>query len=499
MTGIAKSSVKPSELLAKIDRFADARVLCVGDVMLDRFVYGQVERISPEAPIPVLHQQSEATMLGGAGNVVRNIVGLGAECTFISIVGQDEPGRQILSLTGNIEQVTPYLIVDKERTSTEKTRYVAGSQQLLRVDRETPMPLDQTMSDKILAAVAEEIEDYPLLVLSDYGKGLLHPALVIQLIAMAAEKNIPVLVDPKSRNFAQYAGATLVTPNMYELSLATGITCRDEESAADAAKILLGYERIDYLLVTMGSRGMLLASKDADPVHISAQKREVFDVSGAGDTVMATLAVALGSGCTMQEAAFLANEAGGIVVGKMGTAVCYRTDLKTALHTHGARSGSRKLYPQDIAAEQCAVWQREGHKVGFTNGCFDIVHAGHISILNAAKEHCDKLVLAINSDDSVKRLKGETRPVNSEMDRAMLLAELEAVDMVVIFREDTPEAVLKKIRPDVLMKGADYEKHQIVGAEFVESYGGSVVRLPLKDGYSTTGTIEKLKKNAAQS
>lgn len=494
MTETRRMTPDFSSLISRIDHFSDARVLCIGDVMLDRFVYGGVERISPEAPIPVLRQSKENAMLGGAGNVVRNITSLGAECAFIGVVGNDDAGKSILQLTGELERLSPFLLIDKDRQSTEKIRYVAGNQQMLRVDREIVKPLESAQRTQLLQAVEQDIAAFPFLVLSDYGKGLLADGVAEEIIALAKAKKIPVLVDPKSRNFAVYKNAWVISPNLSELMAASGEQCANHHEIEQAARALMKHHTIANMLVTMGSEGMLLVSEDGTS-HIPAQKREVFDVSGAGDSVLATLAVALASGCSLVDAAFLANEAGGIVIGKTGTAVAYRTELKTAIHTYGARRGLRKIFALDLAVEQVENWQRDGLKTGFTNGCFDIMHAGHASLLNDAKSRCDKLIVAINSDDSVRRLKGESRPVNSEMDRAMLLAELEAVDMVVIFREDTPEAILKKLKPALLMKGADYEKHQIVGADFVESYGGEVARIPLKEGYSTTATIEKMRKN----
>ena len=489
----SQSGFMEHSLNSLIDHFDRAKIMCVGDVMLDRFVYGQVERISPEAPIPVIRHDHETMMLGGAGNVVRNIISLGASCAFISVVGTDDTGRTIMGLTGKQERLEPYLLSDGKRVSTMKTRYVAGSQQLFRCDQESLEPIDATLRDDILEIISHELPKYQAVILSDYNKGVVTPELCRAIIDAANAANIPVIIDPKSRDFSLYAGAWLVTPNQKELEATSfGELLRTEYAIEERARALMQQHRIRNMLITRGAKGMMLICENGDAHVIGTRAREVYDVSGAGDTVIATLAVALASGCELKVSAELANSAAGIVVAKMGTATVYRTDLKTAVHTQDITTGASKIFPQDIAAAQVESWQRDGLSVGFTNGCFDIVHAGHVASINDCKRHCDKLIIAVNSDDSVRRLKGETRPVNSEMDRALLLAELQAVDMVVIFRDDTPLPLLHRLKPDVLMKGADYQKEQIVGWDFVESYGGRVERIPLKDGYSTTNTIKKL-------
>jgi D-beta-D-heptose 7-phosphate kinase / D-beta-D-heptose 1-phosphate adenosyltransferase len=480
-------------IIQAIDGFDRAKVICIGDVMLDRFIYGHVERISPEAPIPVIKHEHESMMLGGAGNVVRNIISLGASCAFISVVGNDDTGRTIMGLTGKQERLEPYLLSDSKRISTLKTRYIAGSQQLFRCDQECSDTIDEAIQGDILETFTHELPKHQVVILSDYHKGVLTPKLTQALIRAANKANAPIIIDPKSRDFSLYRGAWLLTPNQKELeATAFDEPLHTEEGIERHARKLMAQHAIRNMLVTRGAKGMILFCEDGNTHVIHTRAREVYDVSGAGDTVIATLGVALASGCDLATCADLANTAAGIVVAKIGTAIVYRTDLKTAVHTQDITTGASKIFPQDIAAAQVESWQREGLKVGFTNGCFDIVHTGHIASINDCKRHCDKLIIAVNSDDSVRRLKGESRPVNSEIDRALLLAELQSVDMVIIFREDTPLALLHRLRPDVLMKGADYQKEQIVGWDFVESYGGRVERIALKEGYSTTGTIKKL-------
>ncbi len=483
-------------LLTAIDRFAQARILCVGDVMLDRFVYGEVERISPEAPIPVMRATTDTVMLGGAGNVVRNMSSLSASVSFISVVGDDDTGRTIAGLSNAQQHVASHLVADTRRRSTEKIRYIAGSQQMLRVDREDASALSESMEQQILEQVKQALPDMQLVVLSDYGKGVLSPAIISEVMKLASEQNIPVIVDPKSRDFSRYRGAWLLSPNLKELREATGEDLSNNEAIIAAARGQMQQCDITNMIVTCGPRGMLVVPAEGEAEHIAAHKREVYDVSGAGDTVLATLAASLATGLELPDAAYLANLAAGIVVGRMGTATVYRTDLKTAVHTDDVTTGSAKIYPLDLAAEQVESWQHDALAVGFTNGCFDLVHAGHLALLADAKAQCDRLIVAINSDDSVKRLKGESRPVNGEMERALLLAELQVVDMVVIFREDTPMEVLERLKPDVLMKGGDYTLDQVVGRDLVESLGGRVLTIPLREGYSTTSTIEKIIKKA---
>lgn len=478
--------------LSLIESFDQARILCIGDIMLDRFMYGEVSRISPEAPIPVFRFSREDTMLGGAGNVVRNLISLGAQTSFIGVIGDDEVGRQLMQLVSEYSQLEPYIFTEKGRQSTQKLRYIASQQQLLRADHEEITALKDSTIEQMLSVAESAIAEADAVILSDYGKGVITRETAQKFIKLANKHKTPLFVDPKSNDFGDYAGATLLSPNYKEFTNGRPVKAKND---SDAAHQLCKSNSIDHLLVTRGKDGMSLYSKDSE-CHIDAQAREVFDVSGAGDTVIATLALAYARGASMEDAARLANTAAGIVVAKLGTATIYRTDLKTALHTSHMREGSRKIYSRESLVDQVATWQKQGLKVGFTNGCFDVVHAGHIQLLEDAKAQCDRLVLGLNSDESVKRLKGDSRPINNEMDRAMLLAAISAVDGVSMFREDTPIALLEKIRPDVLMKGADYSKDQVVGGEFVESYGGQVVLLPLKDGYSTTNTIKKMQNTA---
>lgn len=487
----------PQDLLRHLERFEGTRVLVVGDIMLDRFMYGSVDRISPEAPIPVFTQQREERMLGGAGNVVRNLLSLGAEATFIAVIGDDAVGNQLAALVGAEKKLLPYLIPERGRISPKKTRYVAGSQQLLRSDHESNHDIRDETAAKLLDAAISELPRHQALILSDYGKGTLSVSVCQALIAAARAAGVPVFVDPKRRDVTAYQGATVLSPNAKELAIAVGSDkFSGSEALISAAQMLANVHQFGYVLATRGEQGMTLVDAEGLLVHIDAEAHEVYDVSGAGDTVIATLALSYAAGATMVEAAQLANLAAGVVVGRLGTATVYRTDITSALYAHRAVALQKKILPLAHAEAVVENWKREGLSVGFTNGCFDIMHAGHISLLVDAASRCDRLIVGLNTDASVRGLKGPSRPVNAEFDRANVLAALSMVDAVVLFDEETPLHLIRRFQPDVLMKGADYTKEQVVGWELVESYGGRVELIPLKQGYSTTGLIQKMAETA---
>ncbi|BAE49582.1 D-glycero-beta-D-manno-heptose-7-phosphate kinase [Paramagnetospirillum magneticum] len=484
-----------SALVERVEKLRGTMVLCVGDAMLDRFVYGSVERISPEAPIPVLCIERETAMLGGAGNVVRNLVAVGAEPAFVSVVGDDTAGREVTRLVGEHGEIDPCIVVEPGRQTTIKTRFFASHQQLLRADRESRSPVGEAIRAQLLTRIERLLPKAGVMVLSDYGKGVLAEPIAIELIRRAKAAGKQVIVDPKGTDYTIYAGATVVTPNRKELHEATGQAVDSDEQVVAAARQLIDSCGFEAVLVTRSQDGMTLVRADGQIDHLPAEAREVFDVSGAGDTVVATLAAALASGATLPEAAHLANVAAGIVVGKVGTAVAYGDELVVALHREDLTLGEAKIVPVTAAAEVVDRWRRKGQKVGFTNGCFDLLHPGHVSILAQAKGACDKLVVGLNSDASVQRLKGPTRPVQSEASRATVLSSLATVDLVVIFGEDTPLEVIGTLKPDVLVKGADYTIDKVVGADLVQSWGGKVVLAELVNGQSTTNTIKKMNGN----
>jgi D-beta-D-heptose 7-phosphate kinase/D-beta-D-heptose 1-phosphate adenosyltransferase len=476
-----------------VQRFADARILCIGDLMLDRYVVGQVDRISPEAPIPVVAISSISAMAGASGNVARNIAALGGEVSLIGVVGDDEEGRELVRLLSAEPAIVPNLVTAPGRVTTLKMRFVAAGQQLLRADREVSQPIPRVAEDQILAAYEDELVDATLVVVSDYAKGVLTDRVLEQVIARAKAAGKSVIVDPKSMSLSRYSGATVIKPNAKELARATGLPCRTEDEIEQAARWVFQGVDTQALLVTRDESGMMLIPRDRPPVSLGSRAGEVFDTSGAGDTTIATLALGLASGLSLEDAVALANEAAGIVVGKRGTAVVFPQDLTHALHATDLRDASIKIKDTAPAIDQVHQWRAAGLRVGFTNGVFDLVHPGHVALLAEARAQVDRLIVGLNTDASVKRLKGESRPVQDEMARAIVLASLQTADMVVLFGEDTPIRLIEAFRPDVLIKGQDYTAENVVGAEFVRSYGGRLHLAKILPDNSTTRTIAKLK------
>jgi D-beta-D-heptose 7-phosphate kinase/D-beta-D-heptose 1-phosphate adenosyltransferase len=480
-----------SELAPLVDALEGARVLCIGDVMLDRFVYGEVTRVSPEAPIPVCRVAEETAMLGGAGNVVRNLAALGAAVEAVLVVGDDEPGREVTRLVNGLAGVTAAVLVEPGRPTTVKTRYFAAGQQLLRADRETEDAIGTVTAEAVGRIGGDMLANAGALVLSDYGKGTLTPDVVARLIRRARELDVPVIVDPKGADYSRYRGATMVTPNRRELGEAAGRRLEGDEDIVAAAGQIIDSCEIGSVLVTRSANGMTFVAPGAAH-HLKAEAREVFDVSGAGDTVVATMAAACAAGVAPLESARLANVAAGIVVGKSGTAVAFPDEIVNALRASELLSGERKAMSLAAALDRIAGWRRRGERVAFTNGCFDLIHPGHVALLAQARATADRLVVGLNSDASTARLKGPTRPVQSETARAAVLGSFAAVDLVIIFGEDTPMKLIEAIRPEVLVKGADYRMDQVVGGDLVKSYGGKVVLAELAEGHSTTATIRRI-------
>lgn len=475
--------------LAKLN---NVTVLCIGDVMLDQYVYGSVDRVSPEAPIPVLNVSRRAHAIGGAGNVACNIAALGAVAHLVAVVGDDGFGNQLRDLLAATGGIVPQLLVDPDRPTTVKTRFIAGSQQLLRADDESIGELTKGLLENIVdtAAVVLGASGLGAVILSDYGKGVLADEVIRQLIAASRAASIPIVVDPKGADFTKYSGADVLTPNRKELSEATRMATGSSEQIVAAAQRIVETCGARHVLVTRGGEGMSLVSAEEAPVHLPALAREIFDVSGAGDTVVAVLASGLAAGMTVAEAAQMANVAAGVVVAKVGTAVVRNADLADAVDA--AVSVSEIIVDQERLAEQVAQWRSRGLSIGFTNGCFDLVHPGHISLLERADTECDRLIVGLNSDASVTRLKGAGRPVQDAAARGRVLASVAAVDAVVVFDDDTPLELIRQIRPDVLVKGADYALDEVVGGDIVQAYGGRVVLADLVGGFSTTETIARL-------
>lgn len=483
-----------------IHKMKEVTVLVVGDIMLDRFIYGAAERISPEGPIPVLKISREAEMLGGAGNVLANLSGLKAGCKMISVIGDDDNGRKIRGIIRDLGYDDHGLVVDDRRPTTVKSRFIAQNQQLLRTDSEDTQEISKNIVQSLEEKIDDVIGNVQALVISDYNKGVLAPEFIQSIFHKAKAHNVPVLVDPKRDDFAIYKGADFITPNKKELSEATSkMAVRSDEDVEAAAKALMTKAGIDTVIATRSEDGISVLQKGQDAFHIKTKVREVYDVSGAGDTVIAVLAASLGAGADVRAAAKLANKAGGIVVGKTGTASIQADELEHD-NNHPAQAPALGW---EAAKKQIAQWQEQGLKVGFTNGCFDIIHYGHVNYLNEAKARCDKLVLGLNSDASVKILKGPERPINDEKARASVMGALGSIDLVVLFgaekegEDNTPCGVIDTLRPDIIFKGGDYTVDQLPEAKIAMAYGGEIDIMPLYDGYSTTSIIEKSKTGQA--
>ncbi|MCW5751231.1 MAG: D-glycero-beta-D-manno-heptose-7-phosphate kinase [Alphaproteobacteria bacterium] len=475
-----------------IAKLHEARLLVAGDVMLDRYVHGTVERISYEAPIPIVSIAREESMPGGAGNVARNVAALGARVVLVGLVGEDAAGGELARALAGEPLTSARLIGDPSRPTTEKIRYIAAGQQLLRADRESAAAAAAEIEARLIATAKAAMGECDLVILSDYAKGALTPRVLQGLIAAARAAGRPVVVDPKSRDLSRYAGADLLKPNARELSAATGLPVASDTEIEAAARAALAMAGTDAMLVTRAERGMSLVRREGKALHLPAETREIFDVSGAGDTVVACLGAALALGAPPEDAARLASLAAGIVVGKVGTAVAHRSDMLAALRRSSLDAQADKILDAAAAADRVARWRAEGLRVGFSNGCFDLIHPGHLALIGQARAACDRLVLAINDDASVARLKGPGRPVQPAAARASVLAALEQVDLVVVFAEDTPLALLERLRPDVLVKGGDYELAGVVGGDLVRGWGGEVLLADFVPGFSTSATIAKL-------
>ena len=481
-----------SELQPLLSAVHGARVVCVGDLMVDRYVYGEVGRVSPEAPIPVLLSVSEQVMLGGVGNVARNVAGLGGKAALIGVIGNDSAGHETTGLVGQDLGLEGHLVVDGSRPTTVKTRFVAAGQQLLRLDAERAIAVDRETEAQIARAIEHAARDAGAILLSDYAKGAVTPGVVEACLRAAKSAGAKLIVDAKARSLVKYGAADLIKPNALELHTLTGLpTDTDEEIEAALAQVLNDCAA-HAILVTRGAKGMSLAERGRPVRHIRGVPRRVVDVSGAGDTGLAALGLALAAKADIVEAVEFAVLASGVAVTKIGTAVVTPTELIEAEQTAGLPRAEAKIASLRRAVDEAARWRADGLRVGFTNGCFDILHRGHVAYLAQARAWCDRLVVGLNSDRSVKALKGEGRPVNDEDSRALVLAGLSSVDLLTVFDEDTPLDLIKAIRPEVLIKGADYSVATVIGADYVQSYGGQVRLAELVDGFSTTAAIARM-------
>ncbi len=476
----------------EIRQLAKGRVLVIGDVMIDHYVSGRVSRVSEEAPVPIVHVSDERWTAGGAANVAANIAALGGRATLIGVTGSDPAASMLAGILGAMSgAVEAHLVADTSRPTTTKTRYMGGQHQIVRVDREQGASVSRGTEDRLIAIICDLADECEAIMVSDYSKGALTDRVLAAAIAEGAKAGRPIIVDPKRTDWSAYRGATLITPNRKELHLATHAPCGDDAECAAAAEIAIATTGAAILL-TRSEQGMSLFMQGQPPVHLSAKAREVFDVSGAGDTVAATIALGISAGLAPEMVMHIANIAAGIVVAKRGTATASPAELIAEIEA-GQRflGGAPGAIGLDDAKALRETWAREGLSVGFTNGCFDILHAGHVALLRDAAKACDRLVVALNTDASVSKLKGASRPVQAEGVRAAVMAAVKGVDAVILFGEQTPLEAIQALQPDVLIKGADYAEDQIVGADIVKARGGRVVRVGLVEGQSTTKVIEK--------
>jgi len=467
----------------------NTRVLVVGDIMLDRYIWGDVERISPEAPVPVVRAARRSEQPGGAANVAMNIAGLGAKAALFGFCGDDVDRvtlEKCLQQAGVEAKMTP---VGSHPTTT-KMRILGGKQQMLRLDTEQTEGYPAEAFQTLVAGVEAALEGAAAVVLSDYAKGVLSEDVCRRVIAAARAKGIPVLVDPKQRDFSRYRGATTICPNLAELAVAAGVPARDLDALLTAGQKLAGELDLRWMTATLSDKGIALLRTDSKYIA-PAVARQVFDVSGAGDTVIATLALAVASGLDMETAVQLANVAAGIVVSKVGTVPVSRDELLTGLMPEIELQADEKVLSLDQLQVRASAWRSARQSIVFTNGCFDLLHIGHITLLEDARREGDRLVVAVNSDDSVRALKGPTRPIVGERERGRILAALAAVDAVVVFSEATPLRVIEALRPDVIVKGGDYNEDTVVGAKEVRSWGGRVKIVPIVEGFSTTKLLAR--------
>jgi len=479
--------------------FSRARILCLGDIMLDKFAYCDTERISPEAPVPVLLLQRTQSMLGGAGNVARNIAALGGQAVLIGLVGNDHVGDEVRALIRETPGLTDASVPSPNRPTICKTRYMAAHQQLVRIDEEQIHPLEADEATGLVAAIERALSEVDALILSDYGKCVAAQPVVDAAIARSRALGVPVFVDPKTEDFRRYRGATCVTPNLKELGAAARLPVGTDAELVAAARKVMAEAEAAAILATRSEKGMVLVESSGD-VHIEpARAQEVYDVSGAGDTVIAVLSLAAASGYPLPQAMHLANRAAGIVVSKLGTATVELDELMLELSRDVTDKDwhHAKYYSANDAETLVRRWKSRGLKVGFTNGCFDIVHAGHVSLLAASRAQCDRLLVALNTDRGVQRLKGPSRPVNSLADRTAVIAAVESVDAVISFDEETPIELIRRLKPDVLVKGGDYTIDGVVGADIVQANGGKVVLVDLIEGRSTTRLIDAIRGTSA--
>jgi D-beta-D-heptose 7-phosphate kinase / D-beta-D-heptose 1-phosphate adenosyltransferase len=467
-------------------------IVCVGDLMLDDFVYGEVSRISPEAPAPILAVHRNELTVGGAGNVARNIAALGARCIFLGVVGEDDASRTLMRALAAEPLIEPHIVVDARRPTTRKVRFVSEhhATHLLRADWELAEPLDAKTEKALIDRTLAALPRAGSVVLSDYAKGTLTPRVIRAVIEAANASGIPIIVDPKAVDYSIYRGATVVKPNRKELSEATRRRADSDADVIAAAAELNGVLGTEAVVVSLSDAGLMLVPTNGAPIHVPAYPVKLGDTSGAGDTVVAALAVLLATKAGYEPAVRAANAAAAVVVGKRGTATVSAAELRSRILPAASLAPEEKVvFDWSVLDQRLASWR--DLRIGFTNGCFDLLHPGHIKLLSEARAACDRLIVGLNGDASVRRLKGEGRPLQEVHARAEVLAALEAVDLVVVFDQETPLELIRRVRPKVLAKGGDYRREEVVGHELVESDGGEVILVDLMPGFSTSKIVRR--------
>ena len=477
-----------------LTKFNKCKILVVGDLMVDEYLWGDVDRISPEAPVQVVSVKNENYTLGGSGNVVNNLVELGAKVSVIGVTGTDRHGNLLLKKLNELGVDTAGVVQEPDRPTTRKTRIIAANQHVLRIDRETKRKISAGTFELLAGFIEEKVSSADLILISDYEKGLITSSLLLKLIESAEKHNKITIADPKGLNFSKYSGVRLLTPNRKEAALATGTEILDEAALIKAGNKIFDTAIIDNLLITCGKDGMMLFEKNKEPYKISAKARQVYDVSGAGDTVLAVIGLALASGTSLKDSAAIANTAAGIVVGKVGTATVSSKELVSALTSYSDHT----IFKQKTLSELESLTKelkKNGKKIVLTNGCFDLLHAGHIMLFSASKQLGDIFIVAIDDDDSVKSLKGQGRPVICESERVRILGALDSIDYIVVFSSNKLEKLIQIIQPDILTKGSNYRSEEVFGHELVEQYGGRVVLIPVIENISSTGIINNIKRD----
>ena len=475
-----------------ISKFNETHLLVVGDLMIDEYLWGEVDRISPEAPVQVVAVQNKDYTMGGSGNVVNNLRALGARVSVLGVVGEGNDGKLLLDQLAAIGADTRGIVQESGRQTTKKTRIIAEHQQVLRIDRETRKDISEKTFDRIVKHAEKIIPDVDVILISDYGKGMISREMVKKLVQIAKKHNKITIADPKGLDFTKYAGVDLLTPNKKEASLASSREISDTESLAEAGQIILEKTGIEKLLITCGKDGMTLFEKGKEPYKMVTKAREVYDVSGAGDTVVAVLGLGIAAGLDSKQAVSLANTAAGIVVGKVGTAAVTTKELLAAINPPSADQDPKYKNLKELS-ELCRKLQKDGKRIVLTNGCFDLLHVGHIKLFSASRELGDVMIVAIDDDDSVRRLKGSGRPVINAAERVRILSALDSVDYVLVFSNKELDMVIGNIRPDILTKGSNYESDEVLGREIVEGYGGRVELIPITEEISSTKIINTIK------